>query len=121
MLPEATWQKCIAHLQDELPSQQFNTWIRPLRVELAGDLIHLCAPNRFVRDWVSDRFYSRIVELVAELSPPGKKCRLSSELQSDRQVVARPVLCRQTSELLANHFSHPLLLKILNRCSRALR
>jgi chromosomal replication initiator protein len=72
VLPEVTWQKCIAHLQDELPSQQFNTWIRPLRVELAGDLIRLIAPNRFVRDWVGDRFYSRIVELVSELSPPGK-------------------------------------------------
>jgi chromosomal replication initiator protein len=75
-LPEATWQKCIAHLQDELPSQQFNTWIRPLRVELAGDLIRLCAPNRFVREWVSDRFYSRIVELVSELSPPGVKVQV---------------------------------------------
>ncbi|MBW2941050.1 chromosomal replication initiator protein DnaA [Zhongshania aquimaris] len=86
-MPEATWQKCIAHLQDELPSQQFNTWIRPLRVELAGDLIHLCAPNRFVRDWVSDRFYSRIVELVTELSPPGKKVQVElgiAERQASR-------------------------------------
>jgi chromosomal replication initiator protein len=72
VLPEVTWQKCIAHLQDELPSQQFNTWIRPLRVEVAGDLIRLIAPNRFVRDWVGDRFYSRIAELVSELSPSGK-------------------------------------------------
>ncbi|CAA0104428.1 Chromosomal replication initiator protein DnaA [Zhongshania aliphaticivorans] len=70
---DAIWQKCIAHLQDELPSQQFNTWIRPLRVEFIDDLIRLCAPNRFVRDWVNDRFYTRIVELVSELSPPGRK------------------------------------------------
>jgi chromosomal replication initiator protein len=97
VLPEATWQKCIAHLQDELPSQQFNTWIRPLRVELAGDLIHLCAPNRFVRDWVSDRFYSRIVELVAELSPPGKKVQVElgiAERQASRSS-ASPVSTNQ--------------------------
>ena len=72
-MSEATWQKCIAHLQDELPAQQFNTWIRPLRVELAGDLISLSAPNRFVRDWVNDRFFARILELVSELSPTDRK------------------------------------------------
>ncbi len=72
-MSEATWQKCIAHLQDELPAQQFNTWIRPLQVELAGDLISLSAPNRFVRDWVNDRFFARILELVTELSPPDRK------------------------------------------------
>ncbi len=72
-MSEATWQKCIAHLQDELPAQQFNTWIRPLQVELAGDLISLSAPNRFVRDWVNDRFFARIIELVAELSPSDRK------------------------------------------------
>ncbi|MFG1487806.1 DnaA N-terminal domain-containing protein, partial [Oceanospirillum sp. HFRX-1_2] len=27
----ALWQKCLGYLQDELPSQQFNTWIRPLQ------------------------------------------------------------------------------------------
>ncbi|HBT57488.1 MAG TPA: hypothetical protein DEA92_10220, partial [Pseudomonas sp.] len=26
----ALWQQCIDFLRDELPSQQFNTWIRPL-------------------------------------------------------------------------------------------
>jgi len=72
-LSEATWQKCIAHLQDELPAQQFNTWIRPLQVELGEDLIFLFAPNRFVRDWVNDRFFARILELVSELSPAGRK------------------------------------------------
>ena len=83
-MSDATWQKCIAHLQDELPTQQFNTWIRPLRVELVDNLIRLCAPNRFVRDWVSDRFYSRIVELVTELSPPGVKVRVELGI-SERQ------------------------------------
>jgi chromosomal replication initiator protein len=68
-LPERTWQKCIECLQEELPAQQFNTWIRPLAV--SGDDAHLrlLAPNRFVKDWVNDKFLGRIKELVAELSP----------------------------------------------------
>jgi chromosomal replication initiator protein len=57
-------------LQDELPSQQFNTWIRPLQKEESSDgKLRLFAPNRFVRDWVSDKFLDRIREIVSELSP----------------------------------------------------
>lgn len=99
-MPEATWQKCIAHLQDELPSQQFNTWVRPLRVEVVGNLIQLCAPNRFVRDWVSDRFFSRIVELVSELSPPGQKMQVELGI-AERQ--AGPAGGSATMQPRANH------------------
>ncbi len=66
---EITWQRCIGLLQDELPSQQFNTWIRPLGLEADGDMMRLLAPNRFIKDWVSDRLLGRINELVVELQP----------------------------------------------------
>ena len=47
-----------------MPSQQFNTWIRPLQAEFSAEGLTLFAPNRFVQDWVKDKFYSRICELV---------------------------------------------------------
>lgn len=58
------WQRCVDHLKDELPSQQFNTWIRPLRAEGSGDELTVYAPNRFVMDWVKEKFLHRIRELV---------------------------------------------------------
>ncbi|WP_416138650.1 chromosomal replication initiator protein DnaA [Halomonas sp. HK25] len=66
----ALWQQCLDTLQDELNSQQFNTWIRPLQAE-EGESGELCllAPNRFVRDWVCDKYAKRIGELMRELSP----------------------------------------------------
>jgi chromosomal replication initiator protein len=66
-LSQTTWQKCLSHLQDELPSQQFNTWIRPLEAEGSQDELRLLAPNRFVKDWVRDKFLERIAELMAQL------------------------------------------------------
>lgn len=64
-LPASIWSRCISHLQSELPAQQFNTWILPLRVdEHNTDALRLLAPNRFVLDWVADKFLSRIQELV---------------------------------------------------------
>ncbi|KGE78657.1 chromosomal replication initiator protein DnaA [Halomonas sp. ND22Bw] len=66
----ALWQQCLDTLQDELSSQQFNTWIRPLQAEEGeANQLRLLAPNRFVRDWVSDKYAKRISELMRELSP----------------------------------------------------
>ncbi len=62
------WQKCTDYLKDELPSQQFNTWIRPLRAEQQSNTLVLFAPNRFILDWVKSKFYSRICELLGEIS-----------------------------------------------------
>ena len=66
-MPEAVWQQCVDRLQDELPSQQFNTWIRPLQASTEGRKLTLLAPNRFIKDFVSDKFSERISELVREL------------------------------------------------------
>lgn len=66
--PEQAWQKCVLYLQDELPAQQFNTWIRPLKVEARSDALVLLAPNRFVKDWVRDKFLDRIQQLIGEIS-----------------------------------------------------
>ena len=70
-MPGVVWQQCIDRLQDELPSQQFNTWIRPLQATTDGQSLTLFAPNRFIKDFVSDKFADRIAELVRELEPGG--------------------------------------------------
>lgn len=61
------WQKCMSILRDELPSQQFNTWLRPLKAIADDDELCLLAPNRFVLDWVKDKFLPRIEEILNEL------------------------------------------------------
>jgi chromosomal replication initiator protein len=64
---EMLWRRCLDHLQDELPASQFNTWLRPLQAQLTGNGLQLLAPNRFVKDWVTDKFLARINELAVEL------------------------------------------------------
>jgi chromosomal replication initiator protein len=64
----ALWSQCLSYLEDELSPQQFNTWIRPLQAELSDNVLRLLSPNRFVQDWVTDRFHGRIEELVSQLS-----------------------------------------------------
>ncbi len=63
------WRRCVDRLEGELSAQQFNTWIRPLHAVEDTDELRLLAPNRFVRDWVSDHFADRITEVVNYLGP----------------------------------------------------
>ena len=58
------WPSCLEAFRRELTPQQFNTWIRPLRLEHAGEGLVLIAPNRFVLQWVKERFAGRIEELA---------------------------------------------------------
>jgi len=58
------WQSCLNHLAEDLPPQQFNTWIKPLKPALDEDTFRLLAPNRFVLDWVKEKFLVRI-EILA--------------------------------------------------------
>ncbi len=60
------WQKCLDKLEDELSSQQFNTWIRPLQAVGDDDNVKLLAPNRYIKDQVNTQFLNRIRELLSE-------------------------------------------------------
>ena len=62
------WISCLAQFEQELPPQQFNTWIRPLRLEGEDDFVNglrLIAPNGFILKWVKERYLARIQELGA--------------------------------------------------------
>jgi chromosomal replication initiator protein len=63
------WASCLLRFEKELPAQQFNTWIRPLSLDASaapsGEL-RLLAPNRFVLQWVKERFVPRVEAMGAE-------------------------------------------------------
>lgn len=67
-VPVPLWEKCLNSLEGEFPSQQFNTWIRPLQAEHSEGRLVLLAPNRFVLDWIAERFLARIKELVSQFT-----------------------------------------------------
>jgi chromosomal replication initiator protein len=60
------WSECLEKLGQELPEQQFSTWIRPLRAEPAADGARLLiyVSNRFKLDWVRAQYGTRIGAIV---------------------------------------------------------
>jgi chromosomal replication initiator protein len=89
---QSIWQKCLVSLEDELTSQQFNTWIRPLQVVDGDTEVRLFAPNRYIRDQVNDQFLQRIVELVKRNSDQAVSLAIGSSakaITSDNTFAAR--------------------------------
>jgi len=60
------WRFCLARFEKELPPQQYKTWIKPLRVQAEGNRLTLVAPNRFVLQWIRDKFLPHIEQLARE-------------------------------------------------------
>ena len=65
---DGLWSHCLRHFEKELPPQQFRTWIQPLQASYLGRVLTITAPNRFVLQWVRDRFLPVIEQLTREAS-----------------------------------------------------
>ena len=72
------WQKCLVRLENELPEQQFNTWIRPLHAEETAETLRLLAPNQFVLDWVRKHHFDTISRTLHDIGPD-----LATDVQLD--------------------------------------
>ncbi len=83
---QSVWQNCLEALQSELPAQQFSMWIRPLQADSSHDALTLYAPNRFVLDWVRDKYLNRINELIQDYCGDHAP-RLRFEVGSSSKVV----------------------------------
>src|SRR3954469_18513087 len=58
------WSRCVRALEDELPGEHFNMWVRPLQAVESNGALKLLAPNRFAVDWVNAHLLSRLGEIV---------------------------------------------------------
>ena len=60
------WQACAEQLAQELPEQQFNTWIKPLTAQVADDFskVTLFVANRFKLDWIRAQYAGRISAIL---------------------------------------------------------
>ncbi|MBI2748166.1 MAG: chromosomal replication initiator protein DnaA [Burkholderiales bacterium] len=66
---QSLWQSCVDQLAQELPEQQFNTWIKPLSAQVQEDLskVTIFVANRFKLDWVRAQYSGRIAALLEKM------------------------------------------------------
>ncbi|MGD8618926.1 MAG: chromosomal replication initiator protein DnaA [Gammaproteobacteria bacterium] len=82
------WQQCLLRLENELPAQQFNTWIRPLHAIENGENLRLLAPNQFVLDWVRKHHYDMISQTLHDIGP-NPAARVQLDIGSSKKITER--------------------------------
>lgn len=94
---QALWLTCVDQLAQELPEQQFNTWIKPLSAQASDDLskVTLFIANRFKLDWIRAQYGSRISALLESLS--GQSIKLELAL-APREAIVKVSLAQRTPE-----------------------
>lgn len=66
---QSLWQSCMDQLAQELPEQQFNTWIKPLSAQVLEDMskVTIFVANRFKLDWVRAQYSQKIATLLEKI------------------------------------------------------
>ncbi len=91
------WSFCLSRLENELPPQQFNTWIKTLSARTEDEQgearLQLVAPNRFVLQWVRERYLRRIEELAEAFfhAPVAVELSLPSAAAARAPAAQKPV------------------------------
>lgn len=73
------WQACLDVLAQDIPEQQFNTWIRPLVAQVSADAqkVTILVANRFKMDWIRTQYINRITETLGGLADQDVTVELS--------------------------------------------
>jgi chromosomal replication initiator protein len=95
---DGLWQSCVDQLAQELPEQQFNTWIKPLQATVSPDLskVVVLVGNRFKLDWVRAQYASRIAALLQQLF--GQPIQLELAITPKEELV-KPQVVSYTHEV----------------------
>lgn len=89
-MSNSLWHDCAARLQNELPAQQFNTWIRPLQADFERNTLFLYAPNTYVMEWVKDKYLKQIISFLRS-SGAAEVPNVELRVGGSRQPASAPV------------------------------
>lgn len=66
---EKIWLEAQSNIEKVLTPQTFDTWIKPLKfLEIDNNIIILEVPNKFIKEWVKERYLPLIQEAVTSLT-----------------------------------------------------
>ena len=95
---DSLWQTCIEQMAQEMPEQQYNTWIRPLAGQVCEDFskVTIFVANRFKLDWVRAQYAGKIAALLERIY--GQPIQVELAL-AQREATARTYIVPSQPEL----------------------
>ena len=90
---ETVWDKATKIIQEKVSRQNFDTWIKPVRiVSMEDKRIQLAVPNRFFRDWLMDNYLSMIKNSLQNVTGVNVDIdfKLSKEKEKSVEIASLP-------------------------------
>ena len=103
---ENFWSSCLTRLETELSAQQFNTWIKPLQSKTVDNHLYIVAPNRFVMQWVKERFLKKIQQFADELQLVDIKIEFAlsnAETELETKALVKPTTTKASVNTVIEH------------------
>lgn len=103
---ENFWSSCLTRLETELSAQQFNTWIKPLQSKTVDNHLYIVAPNRFVMQWVKERFLKKIQQFADELQLVDIKIEFAlsnAETELESKALVKPTTTKASVNTVIDH------------------
>ena len=64
---DAFWDKTSKIIQEKISKQNFDTWIKPIKIVAMEDkCVQLAVPNKFFKDWLLDNYSSTIKQSLQD-------------------------------------------------------
>ncbi len=68
--PQVLWGQTCQHLQREIGTEKFASWVKPLHLlEVNTEAVHVGAPNAFCRDWVRENLGRKLTRAWQTFDP----------------------------------------------------
>lgn len=98
------WNECKKTIERDLPVEEYSTWISPLSLKVNGGSkplsYRVVAPNKFILDWVEDKYSLLIQERLAAITT-NKNLNLTYEVEEDHEVLLKNQVPIKDKELSA--------------------
>ncbi len=103
---DAFWDKAINIIQEKVSKQNFDTWIKPIKIVAMEDqCVQLAVPNKFFKDWLVDNYNSTIKQSLKDASGLDVNIDfvLSKTKTKDQELSNKPAVnIKSSSHITAN-------------------
>lgn len=93
------WRDTLNKLENDLPHQIYNIWIKPIRcISISDELIIIGVPNKFFGEWIRDHYLSTLQQVLSKLA--GKNYKLKIELLEGIKNIENEIIEEATTTIV---------------------
>jgi chromosomal replication initiator protein len=90
---DAFWGKTVNFIQEKISKQNFDTWIKPIKIVAMEDQrVQLAVPNKFFKDWLLDNYSSTIKQSLKAAA--GLEVDIDFVLVKNQENITEPAATR---------------------------